>query len=821
MGGVFFLIFGGYRTPGACDRKVHNRRVHALCGNGVTPGVGRVERPSAAAARLGSVRTPCVPPWPIMGCLRRTAHWFAQFLVMTWYPPWATPRCVNVRGLGEIAEDDAQRVRQAIMSGRLRATKIKLREEVMRCGWVARRTPMDVLRGWIEGFEVDEVVSSLLPLWRRVCPRGPWDHLGAVANSLAKVVVSMAFPMFVDINMRLTLPLSCALTKTLATLHPVGQIIVRAFLAEYARIPGPPTEPLLALLEKGPGFIPTPTKAEAVFEMAVAFIAAAYNSKVPLSQDERACFFGKGILLARRVGLLQNLGEPMREALREVRRQASFVFVQTDKTGRVMRVPRDIMSFAVEASIRSKRGSGGFDLFDDPVAFARQLIEVKDKITQAADSFEEHGRRWKERWVGVDPFLALQKPLAWTLMESIRSAASYAPSFGPLKPLIKDHKMKESLEEWLDKWSFQKPSILPLRLVHKATVGPSQPVAVLVAPVLEALAACCSCALGQAAGDVVDFFAKRTFSYKPALAVMDVTDAFWRMQEGTILRRTKRVAVDNPKVLEFFNVAWETLEVAVRLVLQDNFFVAPAFSCVALYGRFTGCTMGNVVSKALCEIYYFGAFREALQTCPFLSIVYVRAGGDDSVIVARCDEDIQLLHSHMELADDHWKFELKLMGADDCLSFFDVSLRRVFSPDVQGWVIQTGVFFKPSDALMRTHAGSFWGKTHQEALLRAHVLRVAKFCSEQGLVSDAAQKVGILLARRLHPLDSLMNSLQVLGPCFLVDNMPERDRVEVGTTFLEPWYRAWMPHKRGPVTKLVFKVPFLGGWTNSVKEAVL
>ena len=64
------------------------------------------------------------------------------------------------------------------------------------------------------------------------------------------------------------------------------------------------------------------------------------------------------------------------------------------------------------------------------------------------------------------------------------------------------------------------------------------------------------------------------------------------------------MADDNPEILEFFVVAWETLELALRVVLQDNFFVASAFSSPALYGRFVGCTMGNVVSKALCEIYY-------------------------------------------------------------------------------------------------------------------------------------------------------------------------------------------------------------------------
>ena len=420
-----------------------------------------------------------------------------------------------------------------------------------------------------------------------------------------------------------------------------------------------------------------------------------------------------------------------------------------------------------------------------------------------------------------DPFLALQPPLATALADRVEACAGYIPAFGSVKPLIKDHKMKIPLSQWLEQWTLQSSEILPLRLVHKATVGPSQPIASLISPVLEALAAVCTCALGQAANDIVRFCAEHAFSFCPAIATMDVTDAFWKMQERTIMRRTKAVADDNPAILEFFVVSWETLELALHVILQDNFFVAPAFSSAAIYGRFTGCTMGNVVSKPLCEIYYFGAFKEALARLPSLTVFYIRAGGDDSVIMAHSDEDICILHAEMLNADDGWSFELKMMERDQPLSFFDVELRRCLDSNSGLWIVHTGVHFKPTDALLRTHADSFWPRAHQDALLRSHLLRITRLCSTRETVTQAARTVGRLLARRRHPLEDLIDSLRQLEPQFLCDMIPPRHVCDSRGSFLEPWYRPFVPPRPKEAPKLLIKMPFIGPASTVLRRVIL
>ena len=445
---------------------------------------------------------------------------------------------------------------------------------------------------------------------------GLLDRLGRASRAISSAVIALAYSRVTATSRRLTFPVSVALVAAVSALHPAVQVLSRAFLAEYPAVCLDTGSAIHTLLRKGPGFIPTPSCADAVFELAGFTCAAAVHPKATLSPDEKAVFFNKVIRLARTMLLPQNLSHELRSCLQEAKKTLGFVFVETDKTGQLVKVPEALIKFAIEATIRSKRGVGGFDLFDDPVCFALQLQAVKASINDTVDVFRRHALQWRSRWVDRDPFLALQPPLATALADGVEACAGYLPAFGSVKPLIKGHKMKIPLSQWLEQWTLQSSEILPLRLVHKATVGPSQPIASLICQVLEALAAVCTCALGQAANDIVRFCAEHAFSFCPAIATMDVTDAFWKMQERTILRRTKAVADDNPAILEFFVVSWETIELALHVILQDNFFVAPAFSSAAIYGRFTGCTMGNWCPNRFVKYTISAPSRRPWLGCP-------------------------------------------------------------------------------------------------------------------------------------------------------------------------------------------------------------
>ena len=217
----------------------------------------------------------------------------------------------------------------------------------------------------------------------------------------------------------------------------------------------------------------------------------------------------------------------------------------------------------------------------------------------------------------------------------------------------------------------------------------------------------------------------------------------------------------------------------------------------------------------------FGAFREALGRLPGLSIFYIRAGGDDSVIMAHSDDDIRTLHCEMVNADDGWGFELKLMGDNNWLSFFDVELHRCWEPSARRWTIQTGVHFDPPDALLRTHAESLWPRVHQDALLRAHLLRITRLCSTHETVARAVQNVGYLLARRRHPLEGLIEALRRLNPQFLIDMLPERVMCSGSCSFLSPWYKSFVPPRPKRAPKVMIKMPFIGPQTPALKRIIL
>ena len=292
---------------------------------------------------------------------------------------------------------------------------------------------------------------------RRTVPKSLIDQLGCFRRSFSRVIVFLSLSRVAATSQRLVFPMSSALADAVTVLHPAAQIIVRAFLVEILRLPVDAGDTIQGLLHR--------------------CAAAAHPCKASLSVEDRCTFFARVIRLGSSLMAPQNLSPGLRLILKRAKKEAQYAFVETDKTGRLLQVPLALIKFAIEAPIRAKRGVGGFELFDDPVCFARQLYAVKNLINDSAEVFRRHAQEWKVRWINRDPFLALQIPLAVTLATKIEAVAGYIPAYGPVKPLIKDHKMKIPVQEWLDRWSVQSTEVLPIRLVHKATVGPSQPVA--------------------------------------------------------------------------------------------------------------------------------------------------------------------------------------------------------------------------------------------------------------------------------------------------------------------------------------------------------
>ena len=131
---------------------------------------------------------------------------------------------------------------------------------------------------------------------------------------------------------------------------------------------------------------------------------------------------------------------------------------------------------------------------------------------------------------------------------------------------------------------------------------------------------------------------------------------------------------------------------------------------------------GKHYLNALCRIYYF-CLKEAINKVGKEKFIYVKSGGDDALILAWKETDIEELITQLNLLPDNWTYELR-KPENGSLPFFDT--RLVLRPSDKGqWIIDTGVYFKPTDLLNRTHATSFWSWDHQEALLRSHLHRAA------------------------------------------------------------------------------------------------
>ena len=136
--------------------------------------------------------------------------------------------------------------------------------------------------------------------------------------------------------------------------------------------------------------------------------------------------------------------------------------------------------------------------------------------------------------------------------------------------------------------------------------------------------------------------------------------------------------------------------------------------------------------------------------------IYCKSGGDDALCITWEEEDLREFQKILNELPDGWSYELRLPNEEGKLSFFDVMLEWKREDEGNLWLLETGVFFKEADELRRTHASSFWSWDHAEALLRTHLDRIAKICSSPELTIEALKKMGTMLARRDHPLDSFL-----------------------------------------------------------------
>ena len=476
---------------------------------------------------------------------------------------------------------------------------------------------------------------------------------------------------------------SKSLAEHTAQMHPGFQYLIEAFLKHSTRKPIPAKDPMDKLLLKGEGFIPTPDKYSIVTNTLVhsmrnSFLLNFVSGHPGGDSTIAKTYQMQMARICADVQIKDNLPQDEREALRKATKDKNNVFVPTDKTGKIIRVKRSTMAGCIETFIGERRGQA-FDIIDDPITLAIALNQHKRKVNTTIDLFRYEKEKMEAGWDRQ----RLQKQYAKNfiinnvptnvhgvkfpngitatdkIIKILTKEAHFLPSFGPLKPHIKDHKLQKSILEII-KEAEEKNTIpkIPLRLTHKATCGPTAGLAEIIGPILENLASCCKLALTQASEDVAEFLAKVIFTEKPAFGAVDVNDAFWAMAKKTCLQRVRRLANRYPEILQSFGITPDGLIAAIELIWEDNFFVALGANG-PIHGRINGCTMGNIISMALCRIYYFCSLEEAINKVGKEKFIYVKSGGDDALILAWKETDIEELITQLNLLPDNWTYELR------------------------------------------------------------------------------------------------------------------------------------------------------------------
>ena len=627
--------------------------------------------------------------------------------------------------------------------------------------------------------------------------------------------------------------LTSSLEANLQQLHPAMRILMISFLEESRRFSlerKNDCSPLNRLLTRGAGFIPTPSWSDFCKAMITQSVKNAglhsFHPKHPgIDSPTAQLYFERLKNLIWKVRLKDNLPHDERKALKEaIRNGDEFVFVQTDKTGRFIRIKRKSIAKAIGNFIRKQQGRS-FDIIADEISLANQLQEMKRKLQGGLGTFIEefralspHGNWEKGPFLVRGKFFRKGTSALEKMITVLASEIHFLPAFGPLKPLIKDHKISGDIMKFIEENEDREDFSLPIRLTHKATEGPTAGLAEIIGPILECLAALCCLALCQASSDVAFFLRKFRFSKKPAIAAIDVENAFWAMRKKMCLERVATLARRFPEVLESFGITVRGLVVALDLIWEDNFFIALS-QFGPLFGRVLGCTMGNVISMPSCRIYYFSSIDEALDRVGRWKFIYCKSGGDDALLLAWETEDIDLLHATLNDLDDGWTYELRKPSVGGHLPFFDVDIWAHERHDAT-WEFATGIFFKEADLLRRTNANAFWSWDHAEALLRAHLDRTAKICSDVETATTALRKLGRMMARREHPLQALILSCARLNPLFLAEaSCPERTLLSPGNTPPLPQYATWTEPDKQECIHLSAVIPY-GAHVNEAAKRI-
>ena len=149
--------------------------------------------------------------------------------------------------------------------------------------------------------------------------------------------------------------------------------------------------------------------------------------------------------------LKDNLPADERKAYKSATKDKNNVFVPTDKTGKILRICKNTMAACIY-----ERKWKAFDIIEDPITLGITLNQHKRKINDAIEGFilekEILERKYANEAHASSSAGACNKPCrvhdtrfskGTTALEKIitilTKEAHFLPSFGPLKPHIKDH----------------------------------------------------------------------------------------------------------------------------------------------------------------------------------------------------------------------------------------------------------------------------------------------------------------------------------------------------------------------------------------------
>ena len=104
--------------------------------------------------------------------------------------------------------------------------------------------------------------------------------------------------------------------------------------------------------------------------------------------------------------------------------------------------------------------------------------------------------------------------------------------------------------------------------------------------------------------------------------------------------------------------------------------------------------------------------------------------------------------------------------------------------------------------------------------MRSHLHRVAKICSNTHAAAKGLRKLGKMLAKREHPLSSIITSFERLRPCFLAEIEIERYTFDQNAAMEITIFGEWEPKEVAAGLHLSGTVPFLGTGRNEQAKRI-